>query len=57
MVEMHAETSSVNYMLFDESSKKLAKHDKVGKVSGVESNVKSEVRKVSQAKSRKKYGN
>ena len=48
---MHAETPSVNYALFDESSKKLAKQkSKVSKVSEVESEVKKEVPKISGAK-------
>ena len=51
MVKMRVETPSVNYMLFDESSKKLAKQKGKGrKVSEVESKVKSEVRKISKAK-------
>ena len=45
---MRVETPSVNYMLFDESTKKLAKQN--GKVSEVESKVKSDVRKTSKAK-------
>ena len=48
---MRLETPSVNYKLFDESSKKLAKQkDKVRKVSEVENEVKSEVRKMSKTK-------
>ena len=40
---MRVETPSVNYMLFDESSKKLAKQNgTVRKVSEVESELKSE---------------
>ena len=51
MVKMRVETSSVNYMLFDESSKKLAKQKgNIRKVSEIESKVKSEVRKISKAK-------
>ena len=48
MVKMRVETPSVNYMLFDESTKKLAKQK--SKVSEVESKVKSEVRKISKVK-------
>ena len=50
---MRVETPSVNYMLFDESTKKLAnqksKVSKVSKVSEVESKVKSEVWKINEA--------
>ena len=54
MVKTHIETPSLNYMLFDESSKKLAKQKgKVSKVSEVESKVQEEVRKVSEAKKAK----
>ena len=52
---MRVETPSVNYMLFDESSKKLAKQKgKVRKVSEVESKVKEEVHKVSKVESKAK---
>ena len=52
MVKMRVETPSVNYMLFDKSSKKLVKQrkGKVRKVSEVESKVKSEVWKINEAK-------
>ena len=51
---MRVETPSVNYKLFDESSKKLAKRKgKASKVSEVESKVQEEVRKVSEAKKAK----
>ena len=53
MVKLRVETPSVNYMLFDESSKKLAKQK--GKVSEVESKVKSKVRNINEAKQRNKY--
>ena len=44
MVKMRVETPSVNHMLFDESTTKLAKQkSKVSKVSEIESKVKSEV--------------
>ena len=51
---MRLETPSINYKLFDESSKKLAKQEgKVSKLSEVESKVQEEVRKVSEAKQAK----
>ena len=51
---MRLETPSVNYKLFDESSKKLAKQKgKVSKASEVENTVQEEVRKVSEAKKAK----
>ena len=48
---MRVETPSVNYMLFDESTKKLAKQKSM---KNKLSKVKKEVRKVSKAKLRKK---
>ena len=50
MVKMRLETPSVNYKLFNQSSKKLAKQKgKVSPISEVESKVQEEVCKVSEA--------
>ena len=54
MVKMRVETPSVNYKLFDQSSKKLAKQKvKLSNVSEVESKVKEEEHKLVEAKQAK----